>query len=354
MKGRHSALRTQHSALFLDACLRKRVPVTPVWFMRQAGRYMAAYRKLRERHTILELCERPELAAEVTLQPVRAIEVDAAILFADILLPARPMGVRLEFVKGEGPSLSPPMRTARDVERLRDFDPEEGLGFVLDAVRLIRRELGTLKRPVPLIGFAGAPFTLASYLIEGGPSDHYLATKAMMHGEPELWDRLMSKLAKMTARYLAAQAKAGAQALQLFDSWAGCLSKADYARFVLPYSKRIMTDLRAAGVPRIHFGTGTAPFLEDFASAGSDVVGVDWRIPLDAAWKRIGPRAIQGNLDPALLVSAPRSALKKEVRRILKEAGGRPGHIFNLGHGILPSTPVDNVRAVADWVHEYV
>lgn len=338
----------------LDACRRRPTDATPVWFMRQAGRYMPEYRRLRAKHTILELCERPELAAEVTLQPVRAFHVDAAILFADILLPARPMGLKLEFRKGEGPALSPPVRTAKDVARLREFDPEEGLGYVLEAVRLARRELAHVRRdgPVPLIGFAGAPFTLASYLVEGGPSDHYLATKALMRGQPGVWRALMAKITRVTSRYLAAQVRAGAQAVQLFDSWVGALSREDYARFVLPYSRQVFAALRASGVPTLHFGTGTSGFLEDFAGAGSDVVGVDWRIPLDAAWARIGPRAIQGNLDPALLATASRAVLKGEVKRILAQAGGKPGHIFNLGHGILPMTPESSVRAVADWVHE--
>lgn len=339
---------------FLDACRRIKTGTTPVWFMRQAGRYMKEYRRLRAKHSILELCERPELAAEVTLQPVRACGVDAAILFADILLPVRPMGVTLEFRQGEGPAISPPVRTAGDVARLREFEPEEGLGFVLAALRLLRRELATVRRggPVPLIGFAGAPFTLASYLIEGGPSDHYLATKAMMYGAPKTWHALMAKLARVTARYLTAQVRAGAQAVQLFDSWVGALSREDYVRFVLPYSRHVLESVGRSGVPTIHFGAGTSGFLEEFSSAGSDVVGVDWRAPLDAAWSRIGPRAIQGNLDPALLVAGPRAALKAQVKRVLAEAGGRPGHIFNIGHGILPMTPVDNVRAVADWVHE--
>jgi uroporphyrinogen decarboxylase len=340
---------------FLDACRRVKTPTTPVWFMRQAGRYMKEYQRLRAKRTILELCERPELAVEVTLQPVRAFSVDAAILFADILLPVRPMGVTLAFRQGEGPSLSPSVRTAKNVARLREFDPEEELGYVLEAVRLLRRELSGIRRgrPVPLIGFAGAPFTLASYLIEGGPSDHYLKTKAMMHGAPKTWHALMAKLSRITARYLTAQLRAGAQAVQLFDSWVGALSREDYVRFVLPYSREVLKTVGASGVPTIHFGTGTSGFLEEFASAGSDVVGVDWRAPLDAAWSRIGQRAIQGNLDPTLLVSSPRAALKASVKRVLAEAGGRPGHIFNLGHGILPMTPVDNVAAVADWVHEF-
>lgn len=333
---------------FLRACRRQAVDATPVWFMRQAGRFMPEYRRLREKYTILELCERPELAAEVTLQPLKAFPVDAGIIFADILLPARPMGLRLEFLKGEGPALSPAVRTVKDVERLREFDPKESLGFVLEAIRIVRRESA-----LPLIGFAGAPFTLASYLVEGGPSDHYLKTKAMMHAEPELWHRLMSKLARITAAYLRAQVEAGAQAVQLFDSWVGCLSRDDYSQFVLPHSQAVLKSVAVAGVPTIHFGTGTSGFLKDFASAGGNVVGIDWRTPLDKAWKCIGyARGIQGNLDPALLASAPRTVLKRVVLSILLRAKARRGHIFNLGHGILPSTPVDNVRAVADWVHE--
>ena len=336
------------SPRFLRACRRERVDATPVWFMRQAGRFMAEYRKLREKRSILELCERPELAAEVTLQPIRRFAVDAAIIFADILLPARPMGLKLEFLKGEGPALTPAVRTAKDIDRLREFDPQVDLRFVLDAIRIVRRECS-----VPLIGFAGAPFTLASYLVEGGPSDHYLKTKALMHDEPLLWGRLMSKLARVTAAYLRAQIEAGAQAVQLFDSWVGCLSPSDYARFVLPHSRFVLEHAARSGVPVIYFGTGTGGFLEQFASAGADVIGVDWRVSLGNAWKRIGlDRAIQGNLDPAILASSERPALKRAVASILKEAKGRPGHIFNLGHGILPSTPVANVEAVADWVHE--
>lgn len=331
---------------FLRACRRLQTDATPVWFMRQAGRYMPEYRRLRSRRTILELCEDPAAAAEVTLQPVRALGVDAAILFADILLPLRPMGVQVEFLKGEGPSLSPPARTARDVDRLRRFDPREGLSYVLEAIRLLRREL---PREVPLIGFAGAPFTLASYLIEGGPSKDYRRTKLMMRAAPALWRRLMGKLAAMTGDYLAAQVEAGAQAVQLFDSWAGALSREDYARCALPYSRAALSRVR--GVPTIHFGTGTAHFLEDFAAAGGDVIGVDWRLPLAEARRRLPGRAIQGNLDPADLF-LPRRELKAAVRRVLRSAGRRPGHIFNLGHGILPETPVPNVRAVVDWVRE--
>ncbi|MBI4386604.1 MAG: uroporphyrinogen decarboxylase [Elusimicrobia bacterium] len=340
---------------FLEACARRPVDATPVWFMRQAGRYMAEYRALRKRYSILELCERPELAAEVTLQPVRRFGVDAAILFADILLPARPLGLKLDFVRGEGPALSPPIRARRDVERLRDFDPRQGLPYVLEAVRIVRRELAaTSGGRVALIGFAGAPFTLASYLVEGGSSGHYFETKRMMYQDPKTWRALMEKLSRVTARYLEAQIEAGAQAVQLFDSWVGALSAADYRRFVLPYSRYVLESLRACKVPTIHFGTGTSGFLEEFREAGGDVIGVDWRIPLGRAWKKIGyGRAIQGNLDPVVLACGSGSELRDAVRAVLKEAAGRAGHIFNLGHGILPQTPVENVEAVVGWVRKY-
>ena len=318
--------------------------------MRQAGRYLPEYRRLRRRHSILELCARPEAAAEVTLQPVRRLGVDAAILFADILLPVRPMGLRLAFRKGEGPSLTPPIRTRRDIARLKIFAPEEGLGFVLKAIRLVRRELGGR---VPLIGFAGAPFTLASYMIEGGPSKNFSRTKTMMWAAPDAWKDLMERLARVTTAYLKAQIDAGAQAVQLFDSWAGALAKTDYERYVLPYSRRVLGAVSRAGVPVLHFATGTAHFLESFRDAGGDVVGVDWRQPIDEAWKRIGRgRAVQGNLDPVALL-LPRKELRKAVRDVVSRADGRRGHIFNLGHGVLPQTPPDNVRAVVDWVHEW-
>lgn len=346
------------AARFLRACRGESVDATPVWFMRQAGRYMPEYRRLRRRRSILELCESPELAAEITLQPVRRLGVDAAILFADILLPVRPMGVHLRFRRGEGPALSPPVRTPADVARLREFDAREDLAFVLEAIRILRRELPRFRRPgespVPLIGFAGAPFTLAAYMIEGGAGDPYLKTKTFMHAFPGAWSTLMGKLARVTAAYLGAQVAAGAQAVQLFDSWAGALSRDDYVRFVQPYSRRVLAALRVADVPVIHFGTGTAGFLEEFGRAGGSVLGVDWRVPLDAAWRRVGyDRAIQGNLDPALMACLPAASLKPAVAAVLREAGGRRGHIFNLGHGILPSTPVDMVRRVVDWVHAW-
>jgi uroporphyrinogen decarboxylase len=330
---------------FLAACRGQAVDVTPVWFMRQAGRYMAEYRKLREKHSILQLAKTPELACEVTLQPMRRLPVDAAILFADILLIIEPMGLKLTFAPG--PSISNPVRAEKDVARLRE-DVAGDLSFVYQAVRLIRRELNDSRA---LIGFAGAPYTVASYMIEGGPSDHYAHVKAMMTGRPDLWDALMKKVRRATADYLLAQVEAGAQAVQLFDSWVGALTPDQYRRFVRPHTAWVLEQVKKAGVPTISFGTGTSGFLEDFASAGGDVIGVDWRIDLDAARKRLGTRPVQGNLDPLLLFS-DRKPLRAAVKDILKRNGGRGGHIFNLGHGILPRTPVDNVRAVAEWVHE--
>jgi uroporphyrinogen decarboxylase len=315
--------------------------------MRQAGRYMSQYRKLRERHSILDLCHNPELAAAVTLQPVERLGVDAAIIFADILLPFEALRLGLRFDAGEGPRIERPIRDASDVRRLPTFNVEAELGFVLDALRLVRR---ALPEDVPLIGFAGAPFTLASYAIEGGASRTFTKTKRFMYEAPDAWHLLLSKLADLIGEFLAAQARAGAQAVQLFDSWVGCLSPDDYRTYVQPHSRQALTLARTADVPLIHFGTGTATFLEDFAAAGGDVISVDWRIPLDAAWSRIGDRAIQGNLDPAALL-APAGERTRQVRDILSRAKHRPGHIFNLGHGILPETDVAAVRAVVDLVH---
>jgi uroporphyrinogen decarboxylase len=316
--------------------------------MRQAGRYMPEYRKLREQHSILDLCHSPELAARVTLQPVERLGVDAAILFADILLPFEPLGLGLSFAAGEGPHIANAISRQAEVERLPVLDPEQDLGYVLEAVRLARAALPV---DIPLIGFAGAPFTLASYAIEGGSTRTFTRTKTLMYQAPDTWHLLLGKLADLVGRYLAAQARAGAQALQLFDSWVGCLSPADYRTYVLPHSRRALALAAASGVPIIHFGTGTAPFLEDFAGAGGDVIGVDWRIPLDEAWGRIGDtRAVQGNLDPAALL-APAAERDARVRDILARAAGRPGHIFNLGHGVLPETDVAAVRAVVELVH---
>ena len=332
---------------FLRACRREPVDVTPVWFMRQAGRYMAEYRALRQKYTLLDICKTPELALEVTLQPL-GMGMDAAILFADILLPLEPMGAPFEFAKGEGPVIHEPVRDRAAIDRLRVFEPEEGLGYVLDAVRLIRRELDG---KTPLIGFAGAPFTIASYLIEGGKSSDYRRTKAMMWTEPEAWSSLMGKISEVVRRLLRAQVEAGAQAVQLFDSWVGSLSIEDYREHVAPYVSFILRDLEQTGVPVIHFGTNTGSLLEAQRDAGGTVIGVDWRTPLGQAWRRVGPdRAVQGNLDP-LLLCAPREVAERRARAVLAEAAGRPGHIFNLGHGIIPETPVDNVKAMVDLVH---
>ncbi len=333
---------------FLRACRREPVDVTPVWMMRQAGRYMAEYRALRQKYTLLELCKTPELAMEVTLQPLR-LGMDAAILFADILLPLEPMGAPFEFAKGEGPVIHSPVRDRAGIEKLRVFEAEEGLGYVTAAIRMIRKELDG---KVPLIGFAGAPFTIASYLVEGGKSNDYRVAKNLMWSDPEAWNLLMSKIAEVVRRYLRAQVEAGAQAVQLFDSWVGALSPQDYAESVAPHVKHILSDLEKTGVPVIHFGTGTSALLELQRDAGGTVIGVDHRVRLGEAWKRIGyDRAIQGNLDPLLLL-APRDIAVKRAKQIVREAEGRDGHIFNLGHGIVPEVPVDTVKAVIDAVHE--
>lgn len=343
-------MRKQPEARFLRACRRLPVDRTPVWFMRQAGRYMAEYRQLRTRYSLLELCREPELAAQVTLQPVERLEVDAAILFADILLPLIPMGLDLEFVKGKGPVIHNPLQTASHVRDLRPVVVEEQLGNVLAAIRLLRRELPPT---IPLIGFAGAPFTLACYMIEGGSSRHYLQAKSMMLRQPQTWHRLMEHLTQMLIDYLTAQVRAGAQAVQLFDSWVGALSPSDYRAFAKPYSSRILHAITDLGVPTIHFGTGTAALLEEMRAAGGSVIGVDWRVELDKAWTRIGHDvAIQGNLDPAALF-APEEVLAERVRAIMAQAAGRPGHVFNLGHGVLPQTDVAAVRQVVELVHRH-
>ncbi len=340
---------SDYASSFLRACYRLPNDSTPVWFMRQAGRYMPEYRAIREKYSLLEICHHPELAAEVTLQPVRALGVDAAILFADILLPAIPLGVGLEFAKGEGPVLQNPVRTMEDVRALRPVEAETDLGYVMDAIRILR---GTLSG-VPLIGFCGAPFTVASYIVEGGSSREFLKTKTMMYSAPEVWHALMEKLAVVLSDYLVAQIRAGAQAVQVFDSWVGALNPQDYEEFVLPYSQKVLQAAKAEGVPVIHFGTNTTTLLPLMKRAGGDVLGLDWRIPLDDGWKILGDDvAVQGNLDPALLF-APLPELKQRVHNILRRADGKPGHIFNLGHGILQNTPVDNVKAVVDMVHEF-
>jgi uroporphyrinogen decarboxylase len=322
---------------FLRACRREPVDRTPVWFMRQAGRYMAEYRALREKHSLLEICRTPELAVEVTLQPIRAFGFDAAILFSDLLIPLAPLGIPFDFQKGEGPVIETPLRSARDVTALRRFEPRQELSMVLEAIRLLRGEL-----EVPLIGFAGAPFTLASYAIEGGHSASFALTKALMYEEPATWHTLAGLLADVVADYLQAQVEAGV----------GALDEGDYREFALPHVRRIFDSLAASGVPLIHFGTGTGHLLAAQREAGGTVIGVDWRTPLDRGWREVGEGvAVQGNLDPALLL-APRERLLARVDDVLRRAGGRPGHVFNLGHGILPGTPVEAVKAVVEHVHD--
>ena len=332
---------------FMRACRREPVPYTPVWLMRQAGRYMREYREVRARTGFLELCKTPELAAEVTVTAAQRLNVDAAIIFADILLIIEPMGLDLEFAKGEGPVIHNPIRAAHDVRNLREVENTEALGYVFEAIRLARR---ALPLDLPLIGFAGAPFTLASYIIEGGASKNYIHTKTLMYGDPGAWHAMMSLISRALARYLNAQISAGAQAVQLFDSWVGCLSPDDYREYVLPHTRSVIRAL-TPGAPVIHFGTGTAALLELMREAGGDVIGLDWRVPLDEAWQRLGDVAVMGNFDPVQLF-AERDFIRAQARRILERAGGRPGHIFNLGHGILPETPVDNVIALVDAVHE--
>jgi uroporphyrinogen decarboxylase len=335
---------------FLRACRREPVDRTPVWFMRQAGRYMAEYREIRERHSLLDICRSPELATIVTLQPLRRIELDAAILFSDLLLPLEPMGIPFDFVRGEGPQIDHPIRTEADIDRLTCFEPREALAHVLAAIGMIREQLDG---HVPLIGFGGAPFTLASYAIEGGHSNNFALTKALMYGNPRAWHRLCDMLASVMGEYMKAQIEAGVQVVQIFDSWVGALNAADYREFVMPHTKKIFAAISGMGVPTIHFGTGTAAILHELREAGGDVIGADWRIPLDEAWERIGhDRAIQGNLDPTLLL-APLDRMLAGADAVLDRAQGRPGHIFNLGHGILPTTSVDHVQALAQHVHRY-
>jgi len=333
---------------FLAACRREKTPYTPVWLMRQAGRYMEEYRRLRAEFSFLELCKRPDLAAEITVTPVERLGVDAAILFADILLLLEPMGVGLEYTKDDGPVIHRPVRTGADIDRLLEFDPEKSLPFVFDAVRKSR---AALNGKVPLIGFSGAPFTLASYLIEGGGSRNYIPTKQLIYSDPGAWQNLMERLSQAVVKYLNAQIAAGAEAVQLFDSWAGCMGPDDYQKYVLPHTRATISGLMP-GTPVIHFSTGTAGLLKLIRAAGGDIIGVDWRVNLDEAWERVGyDVGIQGNLDPVALL-ASQSEIRRKVQEILRRAGGRAGHIFNLGHGVLPETPVEHVIAMVDAVHE--
>ena len=331
----------------MRACRREPVPYTPVWLMRQAGRYMPEYRAVRAKTSFLELCKNPSLAAEVTVTAANRLGVDAAIIFADILLILEPMGLDLEFAAGEGPVIHNPVRQASDVDRLLELEDVGALDFVNEAIRQTRRELPP---DMPLIGFCGAPFTLASYLIEGGASKNYVQTKRLMYNDPGAWHAMMSLVARGLGKYLNAQIEAGAQAVQLFDSWVGCLNPDDYREFVLPHTQSVIRNVKT-GVPVIHFGTGTAALLELMREAGGDVIGLDWRVRLDEGWQRIGHDvAVMGNLDPVVLF-ANQDVLRRETTRVLEQAGGRPGHIFNLGHGILPETPVENVIALVETVH---
>lgn len=340
--------KTLHDSVFLRACRRESVPYTPIWLMRQAGRYMSEYRAVRARTSFLDMCKNPALAAEVTVTAAERLGVDAAIIFADILLILEPMGIDLEFAKGEGPVIHNPVRSTSDVDRLRELDDVASLDFVFEAIRQTR---SALNPNIPLIGFSGAPFTLASYLIEGGGSKNYIQTKTLMYDDPGAWHAMMSLISRALVKYLNAQAAAGAQALQLFDSWVGCLSPDDYIAYVLPHTRSVISNLTSA-IPVIHFGTGTSELLELMRDAGGDVIGIDWRIRLDNAWQRIGfDRAIMGNFDSVALF-ANRDHIRQEAKRILDQAGGRPGHIFNLGHGILPETPVENVVELVQTVHE--
>jgi uroporphyrinogen decarboxylase len=336
-----------HNSPFMLACRREPSPYTPIWLMRQAGRYMPEYRDVRSKVGFLDLCKTPSLAAEVTVTAAERLGVDAAIIFADILLILEPIGMKLEFSKGEGPVIHNPVRERRHVDNLREFE-EPKLDFVYEAIRQTR---DALRRDLPLIGFSGAPFTLASYIVEGGASKNYIHTKSLMYGDSGAWHAMMSLISRALVRYLNAQIDAGAQAVQLFDSWVGCLSPRDYVQYVLPYTRSVIAGIKSE-VPVIHFGTGTASLLESMRQAGGDVIGLDWRVPLDKGWARVGHDVgIMGNLDPVALF-ANRRHIREQAALILEQAASRPGHIFNLGHGILPETPVENVIALVNDVHE--
>ncbi|WP_424211263.1 uroporphyrinogen decarboxylase [Streptomyces sp. BI20] len=335
-----------YDSAFLKACRREPVPHTPVWFMRQAGRSLPEYRKVREGTAMLESCMRPDLVTEITLQPVRRHNVDAAIFFSDIVVPLKAIGIDLDIKPGVGPVVANPIRTRADLAQLRDLTPED-VPYVIEAIGMLTGELGG----TPLIGFAGAPFTLASYLVEGGPSRNHEHTKAMMYGEPELWAELLDRLAEITSAFLTIQIEAGASAVQLFDSWVGALAPADYRRSVMPASVKVFDAVAHHGVPRIHFGVGTGELLGLMGEAGADVVGVDWRIPMDEAVRRVGPgKALQGNLDPAVLF-AGHDVVRAKADEVLAAAADLPGHVFNLGHGVLPTTDPDALTRLVEHVH---
>jgi uroporphyrinogen decarboxylase len=332
---------------FVRACKALPVERTPVWFMRQAGRYMPEYRAVRKQHSLIEICKNPQLAAEVTITAAEFLKVDAAIIFADLLLPLEVMGLPFHFSPGEGPVIETPVRTEQGIRRLRT-DSAGDLGYVAEAVGVVAKHFGN---KLPVIGFCGAPFTLASYMIEGGGSRHYINTKSLMYSQPQAWDELLGKLVAVTSAYSCAQVEAGADVIQVFDSWVGCLSVEDYRRFVLPRTAELIRSLKSSGAPVVYFGTDTSTLLVSMKETGADVIGLDWRIPLHEGWKRLGNVAVQGNLDPVLLF-ADWKQVKAGARRILDQAGGKPGHIFNLGHGILPETPVENVKALAQYIQE--
>ncbi len=336
------------NSLFVRAAKAQPTKRTPIWLMRQAGRYMAEYRAIRKQYSLIEICKKPEVAAQVTIEAAEILQVDAAIIFADLLLPLEVMGLPFHFAAGEGPKIEKPVRSAEDIARLRT-DRAADLGYVSEGIKLVCKHFGDR---LPVIGFCGAPFTLASYMIEGGGSRNYIHTKKMMYSAPGAWNELMTKLVAVTAEYSADQVRAGADTIQIFDSWVGCLSVEDYRRYVLPHATALVRRLQKTGVPIIYFGTDSATLLPSMQETGAEVIGLDWRIPLDEGWKALGYRgAAQGNLDPVLLF-AEWKELKARAENVLRQAGGRAGHIFNLGHGILPETPVENVRALCEFVRE--
>ena len=334
---------------FLEACRRRPTDVRPVWFMRQAGRYMKQYRDIRAKFGMLELCKHPDLAAQITLQPVEILDVDAAIIFADLLLPVEPMGLKLRFAAGEGPVIDNPVRTSSDIDSLSISNTDD-LGYVGESIQIVTR---ALSGRVPVIGFVGAPFTMASYMIEGGASRNFIRTKQMMYRDETLWRRLMGKLVDVLGSFGILQVSAGARVIQVFDSWVGALGPDDYVRYVAPYSRALIERIRSSSAPVIHFGTGAAGFFKELHAAGGDIMGVDWRANIDQAWMDISYRsAVQGNLDPAILF-APIPEIRVRVHELLRRTGSRPGHIFNLGHGILPETPVESVKACVEIVREF-
>jgi uroporphyrinogen decarboxylase len=337
------------NSLFIRAAKAQPTERTPIWLMRQAGRYMAEYRAVRKQYSLIEICKKPEVAAQVTIEAAEILKVDAAIIFADLLLPLEVMGLPFHFAAGEGPKIEKPVRTAEDIAALRT-DRAADLGYVAEAVKLVCKHFGD---KLPVIGFCGAPFTLASYMIEGGGSRNYIFTKKMMYSAPAAWNELMKKLVEVTSEYSAEQVRAGADTIQIFDSWVGCLSVEDYRRYVLPHVTDLVRRLQKTGVPVIYFGTDSSTLLPSMQESGAEVIGLDWRIPLDTGWKSLGLKgAVQGNLDPVLLF-AEWKEIESRAENILRQAAGRPGHIFNLGHGILPETPVENVKALCAYVREH-